>query len=63
MERVGFTEYSRRCSFAIVVALCMIKWNEKNIIEEIVIVGGLCDVPFRLKELEKFIGRCKQITI
>ena len=32
----------------------------KNIIEEIVIAaGGLCDVPFRLKELEKkFIGRC-----
>lgn len=57
----GFTEYSRRHGdFAIVAALCMIKWNEKNIIEEIVIAaGGLCDVPFRLKELEKkFIGRC-----
>ncbi len=56
----GFTEYSRRHGdFAIVAALCMIRWNKNNIIEEMVLAaGGLCDVPFRLKELEKqFIGR------
>ena len=37
----------------------MIGWNKNNIIEEMVLAaGGLCDVPFRLKELEKqFIGR------
>ncbi len=56
----GFTEYSRRHGdFAIVAATCLIKWNENYAIEEIVLAaGGLCDVPFRLTELEmQLIGK------
>lgn len=56
----GFTEYSRRHGdFAIVAAVCMIKWSAKSTIEEIVFAaGGLCDVPFRLKELERQLIGC-----
>ncbi len=56
----GFTEYSRRHGdFAIVAAVCMIKWSEKTTIEEIVLAaGGLCEVPFRLTELERQLIGC-----